>query len=189
MEKKKKIFLYFLTGIFLLLILFLGFLKIKEKFLKSGVVYIYLSLYKNNTPWLIPVERKISYYGDIEEKIKAVVEELIKGPTEEEKENGFSTCVPENVKILDVRVNKKEKIVYLDFSKEIEQGGGTLLMEARIAQIVYTATQFPEIESVRFLIEGKTIDYFSGEGITIVEHPIKREDLKEFEINVKEVKE
>ena len=50
-------------------------------------------------------------------------------------------------------------------------------MEGRLREIVYTATQFPEIKKVRFLIKGKEVKVFSGEGITEVEKPLGREDL------------
>lgn len=186
MKKNEKIILGILVGIFLLMILFLGFLKIKERFLKKNTVYIYFPNQKIEEHKLVPIEREISYYGDITKKVKETIEQLIEGPNIDEKQNGFFTCIPPETRILNINLDKGNRILYIDFSKEIEQGGGTLSMETRIAQIVYTATQFPEVESVRFLIEGKMVDYFSGEGITIVEHPIKREHLKEFEVSTKE---
>jgi spore germination protein GerM len=131
----------------------------------------------------MPVQRKIGFYGkSIQNKVESAIKELIKGPTEEEKKEGFSTSLNENTRLLNVSI--EGDTVNLDFSKEVEEGGGTLLMESRIAQIVYTATQFEGIKKVRFLIEGKNIDYFSGEGITIVEKPIGREDLAEFDIKI-----
>jgi spore germination protein GerM len=169
--------------LFILLLSFLGFLKVRGKFLKEISVYIFLTKQENNQTYIIPVQRKIGYYGkNIENKISSAIKELIKGPTEEEKKEGFSTLVNEDIRLLNVSL--ENDTVNLDFSKEVEKGGGTLLMETRIAQIVYTATQFEGIKKVRFLIEGKNIDYFSGEGITIVEKPIGREDLKEFEIKI-----
>ncbi|MCM8772997.1 MAG: GerMN domain-containing protein [Candidatus Omnitrophica bacterium] len=181
--KKEKNILFFLFFLFVFLILFLLFLKIKGYFIKESKVYIYLT-HQNDQTYLVPVVRKIKYTKKIEEKIKNAINELFKGPTEEEKEAGLSTSLNEDSKLLNVSIEKDT--VNLDFSENIEEGGGTSLMETRIAQIVYTATQFPEIKKVRFLIEGKTINYFSGEGITIVEKPVSREDLKEFDIKIKE---
>ncbi len=179
---KERNVLLILLSVFILLVLFLGVLKIKERILKETVVYIFLVQQNDNNVYLVPVKRKISYYGKIENRIENTLKELLKGPTEEEKKNGFSTSLNENVRILNVKM--EEDTVNLDFSKEVEEGGGTSLMETRIAQIVCTATQFPEVKKVRFLIEGKTIEYFSGEGITIVEKPVSRDDLKEFEIKI-----
>jgi spore germination protein GerM len=172
-----------LFALFILLLLFFGFLKVKEKILKETSVYIFLTKQENNQTLIMPVQRKIGFYGkSIQNKVESAIKELIKGPTEEEKKEGFSTSLNENTRLLNVSI--EGDTVNLDFSKEVEEGGGTLLMESRIAQIVYTATQFEGIKKVRFLIEGKNIDYFSGEGITIVEKPIGREDLSEFDIKI-----
>jgi spore germination protein GerM len=174
-----------LFALFVLLLFFFGFLKVREKFLKEMSVYIFLAKQEDSQTYIIPVQRKIGYYGrNIENKIGSAIKELIKGPTEEEKKEGFSTSLNENTRLLNVSL--ENDTVNLDFSREVEEGGGTLLMETRIAQIVYTATQFEGIKKVRFLIEGKNINYFSGEGITIVEKPVSRDDLKEFEIKIME---
>ncbi|HOK56977.1 MAG TPA: GerMN domain-containing protein [bacterium] len=182
MEKKEKIVIYVLFSIFILLLLLLGTWEIIEKFTQKTNVYIFLVKQEKDKTIVKPVIRKIKYYRGIENKIENTMRELIKGPTEEEKKNGFSTSLNENTRILDLKI--EGDTLNLNFSKEVEEGGGTLLMETRIAQIVYTGTQFPEIEKIRFLIEGNTIKYFSGEGITIVEKPVSRDDLKEFEIEI-----
>ncbi|MCS7180650.1 MAG: GerMN domain-containing protein [bacterium] len=182
MSKDKKGILLTLIIFLILLLLFLAFLKLSEKITQKTTVYIFLTYSENEKIMVKPVKRKIGYYGKLENKIKKTLIELIKGPTEEEKKKGFSTSLNENTKILDIKI--EDSTLNINFSKEVEEGGGISLMEARIAQIVYTGTQFPEINKVRFLIEGNPIKYFSGEGITIVEKPISREDLKEFEIQI-----
>jgi spore germination protein GerM len=182
MGKKQKVIIYILFSLFILLLFLLGAWEVIEKFTQKTTVYVFFVKQENDRTIIQPVKRKIKYYGRIENKIETAMKELLKGPTEEEKKNGFSTSLNENTRILNLSI--EGDTVNLDFSKDVEEGGGTLLMETRIAQIVYTSTQFPGIERVRFLIEGKTINYFSGEGITIVEKPISREDLKEFEIEI-----
>jgi len=182
MGKKQKVIIYILLSLFILLLFLLGAWEVIEKFTQKTTVYVFFVKQENDRTIIQPVKRKIKYYGRIENKIETAIKELLKGPTEEEKKNGFSTSLNENTRILNLSI--EGDTVNLDFSKDVEEGGGTLLMETRIAQIVYTSTQFPGIERVRFLIEGKTINYFSGEGITIVEKPISREDLKEFEIEI-----
>ena len=183
MGKTERNILRGLFSLFVLLLFLFTFLKIRERFLKETSIYIFLTKQQDNQTYIIPVQRKIGYYRkNIENKIKFAIKELIKGPTQEEKKEGFSTSLNENIVLLNVSLDGD--IVNLDFSKEVEEGGGTLLMETRIAQIVYTVTQFEGIRKVRFLIEGKNIDYFSGEGITIVEKPVSRGDLKEFDIKI-----
>ncbi|MFN4226560.1 MAG: GerMN domain-containing protein [Candidatus Ratteibacteria bacterium] len=184
MGKKEKVVIYFLISVFILLIIILGLWEFKEKYIRETSIYIFLTRQEDNKIIVEPVRRKIKFNNKIENKIENTMKELIKGPTEQEKEKGFSTCLNENTKILNVYI--EGDILNLDFSKEVEEGGGTLLMQARIAQIVCTGTQFPEIKKIRFLIEGNPIKYFSGEGITIVEEPVSRDALKEFEIEIRE---
>lgn len=182
MVKKERFIFFTLIGIFFILLIFWGFLKIKGRILKETTVYVFFVNQKDNQIYLVPVKRQIGYYGTFKNKITLTIKELLKGPTEEEKKEGFFNSLNEKTELLNLSI--EGDTVNLDFSKEVEEGGGTLTMETRIAQIVCTATQFPEIKKVRFLIEGKTIDYFSGEGITIVEKPISRENLTEFEIKI-----
>ncbi|MGI6595196.1 MAG: GerMN domain-containing protein [Candidatus Ratteibacteria bacterium] len=131
---------------------------------------------------LVPVKRPISRTNNTEEKIQIAITALLEGPDEKEKAAGLSSVMPENASLLEVEL--KDNIVFLDFSKEIEQGGGTVLMMDRLAQIVYTATQFSSYGKVQMLINGKTIKYFSGEGITEVEEPM---DRKEFNYTIKTI--
>ncbi len=182
MKRYERFIIIGLVSFLILILIFLFFLKVRNIFLKQTGVYIYLTQQRDNQTFIIPVRREVKYYKKVESKIFSAMKELLKGPSEEEKKAGISTSLNENTRLLEVKV--EGDTVNLDFSREVEEGGGTILMETRIAQIVCTATQFPEIEKVRFLIEGKTINYFSGEGITIVEKPVSREDLKEFDIKI-----
>ncbi|MDJ0665270.1 MAG: Gmad2 immunoglobulin-like domain-containing protein [Acidimicrobiia bacterium] len=58
-------------------------------------------------------------------------------------------------------------VLQVDLPAEFEAGGGSMLMITRLAQVVFTATQFDGIDSVLFLIEGEVVDVFSGEGIVL----------------------
>ena len=56
-----------------------------------------------------------------------------------------------------------------------ESGGGSTSMFVRLGQVIFTLTQFPAVESVRFSIEGRPVSVFSGEGI-VIDHPQARAD-------------
>lgn len=174
MHRKERIVLYGLLG--LLIMMVFAFVIIKEIKTK-GNVFIYLLGYSEESPssCLIAVERSIPRIASTEEKIRIAVESLLKGPNEKEKSAGLSSAMPEEATLVDIRI--EGDIVYLDFSKDIEKGGGTTLMMDRLAQIVYTATQFPPVSKVQLLINGKPIKYFSGEGITDVEKPMGRDNF------------
>jgi spore germination protein GerM len=53
-------------------------------------------------------------------------------------------------------------------------------MQLRVAQIVYTLTEFPIIERVRFRIDGAPVAAIGGEGV-VVQPPVAREDFIGFE--------
>lgn len=95
----------------------------------------------------------------------AAIKELLAGPTAEETAYGLSTIIPENTELRGVTV--KAGTATVDLSGEFDSGGGTLSMTMRLAQVVYTLTQFPTIDRVLFRIEGVPVTTFGGEGIMI----------------------
>lgn len=110
------------------------------------------------------------------EVAKAAVEELLKGPNAQEKKLGMFTAVPAGTLFLGIAV--KDKVATVDLSKEYESGGGTLSMSLRLAQVVYTLTQFSTIDAVQFKLDGKPVEVFGGEGL-ILDHPVGRADYEE----------
>lgn len=95
----------------------------------------------------------------------AAIRALLAGPTAEEESYGLGTTIPEGTELRGVTVKSGTAIV--DLTGEYDSGGGTLSMTMRLAQVVYTLTQFPTIERVRFRIEGEPVTVFGGEGIVI----------------------
>jgi len=166
--------------LFFLLFLLIGFYySLKKNIVKYRTAFYVYFVSANEEFKLIPVERITRPLLGIEEKVRFSIESLLSGPTEEEKKRNIITMIPESVKLLNCRI--EDDVVFLDFSEDIEKGGGAEEMKTRLAQVVFTATQFPEIKKVRFMIEGKFIKYFSGEGITDVEKPLGRKDFIEFQ--------
>ena len=96
---------------------------------------------------------------------RAAMEELLKGPNEQDQDFGMSTAVPEGSRLLGLSI--ENKIATVDLSREFESGGGSLSMQARLAQVVYTLTQFPTVDTVIFEIEGARVTTFGGEGIDL----------------------
>ena len=87
---------------------------------------------------------------------------------------GYSTAIPEDVVLLDVIVN--DNVATVSLSAEFESGGGTMAMTTRLAQVVFTTTQFDGIDSVLFMIDDEVVDVFSGEGLVLDGEPQARED-------------
>jgi hypothetical protein len=51
-------------------------------------------------------------------------------------------------------------------------------MQMRLAQVVYTLTQFPTVKSVQFQLDGEPVRVFSGEGI-VLDKPVTRADYED----------
>ncbi len=105
----------------------------------------------------------------------AAMEQLLSEPTTAEEEWGFTTSIPTETRLLGVTVD--EGVATVNLSGEFEQGGGTFAMTMRLAQVVYTLTQFPTVDAVSLAIEGTPIDVFSGEGL-LLEKPQTRADYE-----------
>lgn len=98
---------------------------------------------------------------------------LLAGPSRKEGKNKIITLFPANTKLLNAEV--KGNIAYLNFNSEIETGVGPSMLQARLYQIVYTATQFPNVKGVIILINNKQKKSFSAEKISL-SHPLTRLD-------------
>jgi hypothetical protein len=103
--------------------------------------------------------------------LKGALEVLLAGPTAAEKAGGLVTVVPAGTKLRGVTLSGHVAII--DLSAAFASGGGSLSMTDRLAQVVYTATQFPGVTAVTLKLDGKTIKALGGEGI-IVDHPRTR---------------
>ncbi len=103
---------------------------------------------------VFPVERKIVKTPAV---ARAALEELLKGPTEEEKEQGFFTSLNPGVKIQSLNI--KDEVAYVDFDEQLEfQVGGSCRVAAIRAQIIQTLKQFSTIKDVVISINGRTED-------------------------------
>jgi germination protein M len=117
-------------------------------------------------PFLVSVQREIPATQRI---ALATLRELVDGPSSADRDmiEDIWSAVPDETLVLDVTID--DRIATVDLSREFESGGGSLSMFARLAQVVYTATQFPTVDQVQFELDGRPVTVFSGEGIMIDE--------------------
>jgi len=106
----------------------------------------------------------------------AAMEALLEGPTTEEEAAGVFNAIPKGTTFLGLDI--EDGIASVDLSEEYASGGGTLSMSMRLAQVVFTLTQFPTVKGVEFKLDGRPVEVFSGEGI-ILDHPVDRSDYEE----------
>ena len=96
----------------------------------------------------------------------AAINALIVGPTVEEEGEGCRTLVSNGTRLLGASVS--DGVAQLNFSGEFEFNQyGIEGTRGQLQQIVYTATAFPTVESVQFLVDGEKRDYLGGEGVWI----------------------
>ena len=99
-----------------------------------------------------PVERKVPKTQTL---ARMALEELLKGPTQREKERGYFTNINPGVKIQSLMI--KDGVVKVDFNKRLEyQVGGSCRVRAIRAQIIATLRQFPTVKKVIISVNGKT---------------------------------
>ena len=106
----------------------------------------------------------------------AAMRALLDGPTEVEKTGGMVGNIPKGTTFLGLTI--ADGIATVDLSKEYSSGGGSLSMFMRLAEVVFTLTQFPTVQGVDFKLDGEPIDVLGGEGI-IIDHPMTRADFED----------
>jgi germination protein M len=120
---------------------------------------------------LVPVLRTVPETTGV---ARAAMTALLAGPTPaEDGERTITTAIPDGTTLLGVTI--KNGVATVDLSTEFDSGGGTASMQYRLAQVVYTLTQFSTVRSVVFQIDGTTVTVFGGEGI-VLDGPQARSD-------------
>lgn len=113
---------------------------------------------------------------DVPDVARATIEALMSGPTTADLDAGLNTQIPTGTRVLGLIV--ADGLARVDLSGEFDDGGGSLTMFARLAQLVYTLTQFPTVQRVELRLDAQLVQVFSSEGI-VLDHPQTREDYED----------
>ena len=105
---------------------------------------------------LVPVLREIPATKGV---ATAAIAQLLAGPTSGEIGRSISSQIPADSQLLGLTVDDKG-VATINLSSEFVAGGAGQAYRTRLAQVVYTLTQFPSVKRVFFLIEG------SGDTVT-----------------------
>ena len=120
---------------------------------------------------LVPVLREVPETTAV---ARAAMNAVLAGPTTAESgERTVTSAIPAGTRLLGITI--RNGVATVDLSTEFDSGGGSTSMGYRLAQVVYTLTQFSTVKSVIFQIEGETVTVFGGEGI-ILDGPQARAD-------------
>jgi spore germination protein GerM len=118
-----------------------------------------------NAP-LVPVHREVAATAAV---ARAAMEQLLAGPTEDERAHDLrvgtiGTEIPDGTRLLGIDV--ADGVATVDLSGEF--ASGDILGDERdawahrLAQVTFTLTQFPTVESVRFMVDGKQATAIEG---------------------------
>ena len=109
----------------------------------------------NNCKEAVAVRRTIEQTSKI---ATAAIEELLQGPTAEEKAAGYASAIPAGSKLNSLAMVGGE--ARADFNAATESGGGSCSMAMRTEQITETLKQFSTVKIIRLSVDGRTGDIF-----------------------------
>ncbi len=109
-----------------------------------------------------------------EDSLKASIEALLKGPSEENKKNGFYTEIPSGTKLLGIK--ETDKYIIINLNDEFQYGGGTDSIYNRLKQLIKTVSQAKVNKDIYLYLNGKQADVIGGEGV-IIKQPLTKESL------------
>jgi|SRR5680860_304439 len=106
----------------------------------------------------------------------AAMKALLEGPTAEEREAGILTNIPEGTTFLGLTV--EDGLATVDLSNEYASDGAIFPRIVRLAEVVFTLTQFPTVDAVNFKLDGQPIGAFGDEGF-FLDHPLDRSEYED----------
>ena len=99
---------------------------------------------------------------------------MLIGPSADELNRGIINLIPQNTRVISASV--RGNTAYINFSEDfLFNTFGVEGYVAQLRQIVWTVTEFSNVNDVQILIEGRRLDYL-GEGIWIGS-PISRQSF------------
>lgn len=119
---------------------------------------------------LVPVLRTVT---KTKANARAAMKALLAGPSDTERAATprIRTLIPAGAELLGLEIS--DGIATIDLSGEFASGGGSRSVLGRLAQVVYTMTQFSTVDRVRFELNGEPVTVFSSEGI-VLDKPVGR---------------
>jgi spore germination protein GerM len=93
------------------------------------------------------------------------LEALIVGPNAEEGRRGMLSLIPPETRVLSAAI--EGSTARINFSEEFQYNtAGMEGFAAQLTQVIWTATEFPNVRDVQILIEGNRVDHL-GEGLPV----------------------
>lgn len=139
----------------------------------SGPHRLTLAVYLPRADKLGAVAREVPYTKAV---ATAAINELLEGPSSTDVAYGFHTEIPAGTRLRSVSI--RDGVATVDLTGQFDDGGGSLSMFMRLAQLVFTVTQFKSVDAVVLKLDGTPVEVFSGEGI-VIDRPMRRSDFED----------
>lgn len=141
--------------------------------LRNTVLY-----YQNENGYLVPVKRKVPWEEGI---AKAALKNIMDTPTirEDISSIGLKPLIPAGTEIIGMSINEETGLCKVDFNNQIMNSGSKKDEENMVKGVVYTLTEFSNINEVQFLVDGKIVPELKYG--TNVQKPIARVDINAVE--------
>jgi spore germination protein GerM len=123
-------------------------------------VTVYLLRQTRDGTVLVPVEREVTDAREPGPRINAV---LNAQPTDDELARGLSSAIPADVELLEAPFDRDNRELIIDLSQDFFDIQGPEVINA-FAQIVYTAAELEGVRTIRFRVDGESIQATDGEG-------------------------
>ncbi|MCW3489003.1 GerMN domain-containing protein [Dethiobacter alkaliphilus] len=126
----------------------------------EGESLITLFFYDENASNLIPVTRRIKRTSSL---LRSSIDELVRGPVQGSR---LSRTIPKDAQ---VGVSVEEGIVQLDLPAQLDEMAGSTFITGVLDSLLFTVSQFPTVEQVRYTVDGQEQEFFGQEGMAIDE--------------------
>ena len=91
---------------------------------------------------------------------------LLQGPSPEEQADGMTTAIPSDTALLGVTVERR--IATVNLSQEFQRAAAAPVHAIRLAQVVFSLTELPDVDAVSFKIEGHPNAVIDQNGTPVV---------------------
>lgn len=133
---------------------------------EQSEVTVFFSKYQGNRSILEDVERKIPQDTEAQ-PLRFALTELLKGPTSEERSQGFYSEIPRGTRLLGLKKEKSGMVINL--SRQFASGGGSNSMQQRFQEVKKTAYSVDGVQKIRLAVEGQPLEFLGGEGLEVQE--------------------
>lgn len=135
----------------------------------ADAVPVFFSKYQGSQSILAYVVRKLpanlQASANKSKTIEYALQQLLKGPSQEEKSQGFYSEIPAGTVLR--QVAESPKTLTVDLSKPFATGGGSNSMIQRLNQLKETVKAQDNQHALKVTVDGKSLETLGGEGLEV----------------------